>query len=73
MSIENDWSRADFLIVRALEDGVAVCGLSRGEHTKIHHSERLSKDEVMIAQFTEHTAAIKVKGKSRDFDKVWGD
>ncbi|MDF2815684.1 MAG: transcription attenuation protein MtrB, partial [Paenibacillus sp.] len=29
-----------------------------------HHTEKLDKGEVMIAQFTEHTSAVKVRGKA---------
>ncbi|OZU90107.1 trp RNA-binding attenuation protein MtrB [Virgibacillus indicus] len=55
---------SDFFVIRALEDGVNVIGLTRGTDTKFHHSEKLDKDEVMIAQFTEHTSAVKVRGKA---------
>lgn len=57
-------SSADFIIIKALENGVNVIGLTRGESTKFHHSEKLDRGEVMIAQFTEHTSAIKVRGKA---------
>ncbi len=56
--------KVDFVVVRILEDSVQVCGLTRGEQTKIHHSEKLNKDEVMIAQFTENSVAIKVERKA---------
>ena len=55
---------SDFIIIKALENGVNVIGLTRGESTKFHHSEKLDKGEIMIAQFTEHTSAIKVRGKA---------
>ncbi|CEH30008.1 MULTISPECIES: trp RNA-binding attenuation protein MtrB [Aneurinibacillus] len=54
----------EFIVIKALENGVNVIGLTRGESTKFHHSEKLDKGEVMIAQFTEHTSAIKVRGKA---------
>jgi transcription attenuation protein (tryptophan RNA-binding attenuator protein) len=54
----------DFIIIKALENGVNVIGLTRGESTRFHHSEKLDKGEIMIAQFTEHTSAIKVRGKA---------
>ncbi|SFE33844.1 trp RNA-binding attenuation protein MtrB [Alteribacillus iranensis] len=54
----------DFFIIRAEEDGVNVIGLTRGTNTRFHHSEKLDKGEVMIAQFTEHTSAVKVRGKA---------
>ena len=40
-------------------------GLTRGSDTRFHHSEKLDKGEVMIAQFTEHTSAIKIRGKAQ--------
>ncbi|TDL34729.1 trp RNA-binding attenuation protein MtrB [Jeotgalibacillus sp. S-D1] len=54
----------DFFSIKALEDGVNVIGLTRGTDTKFHHSEKLDKGEVMIAQFTEHTSAVKIRGKA---------
>jgi transcription attenuation protein (tryptophan RNA-binding attenuator protein) len=54
----------DYVVIKALEDGVNVIGLTRGSDTRFHHSEKLDKGEVMIAQFTEHTSAIKVRGKA---------
>ncbi|OFW79676.1 MAG: tryptophan RNA-binding attenuation protein [Alicyclobacillus sp. RIFOXYA1_FULL_53_8] len=53
----------DYFVIRALENGVQVIGLTRGSETKFHHAEKLDKDEVMIAQFTEHTSAMKIRGK----------
>jgi transcription attenuation protein (tryptophan RNA-binding attenuator protein) len=41
-----------------------VIGLTRGQDTRFHHTEKLDKGEVMIAQFTEHTSAVKVRGKA---------
>lgn len=59
MEIKND-----FFVIKAKENGVNVIGLTRGKDTRFHHTEKLDKDEVMIAQFTEHTSAVKVRGKS---------
>ena len=55
----------DYIVVRAKEDGVHVIGLTRGNDTKFHHSEKLDNGEVMIAQFTEHTSAMKIRGKAK--------
>lgn len=55
---------SDFIVIKALENGVNVIGLTRGSDTRFHHSEKLDKGEVMIAQFTEHTSAVKVRGKA---------
>lgn len=54
----------DFIVIKAKENGVNVIGLTRGNDTRFHHSEKLDKGEVMVAQFTEHTSAIKVRGKA---------
>ncbi|TGB04527.1 trp RNA-binding attenuation protein MtrB [Halobacillus salinus] len=54
----------DFFVIKAMEDGVNVIGLTRGTDTRFHHSEKLDRGEVMIAQFTEHTSAVKVRGKA---------
>lgn len=54
----------EFVIIKALENGVNVIGLTRGQDTRFHHTEKLDRGEVMIAQFTEHTSAIKVRGKA---------
>jgi len=55
----------DYVVVKALQDGVTIIGLTRGKDTKFHHSEKLDRGEVMIAQFTEHTSAIKVRGRAQ--------
>ena len=57
-------SSSDFIVIKAEEDGVHVIGLTRGTDTKFHHSEKLDDGEVMIAQFTEHTSAMKIRGKA---------
>lgn len=56
---------SDYIVIKAIDDGVSVIGLTRGNDTKFHHSEKLDKGEVMIAQFTEHTSAIKVRGNAK--------
>lgn len=55
--------QSEYIIIEAEEDGVHVIGLTRGTDTKFHHSEKLDAGEVMIAQFTEHTSAMKIRGK----------
>jgi len=63
-NMESLHNKSDYFVIKALEDGVNVIGLTRGTETRFHHSEKLDKGEVMIAQFTEHTSAIKVRGKA---------
>ncbi|WP_455661235.1 trp RNA-binding attenuation protein MtrB [Pradoshia sp.] len=64
---EGNLTQNDYIIVKAEEDGVNVIGLTRGEDTRFHHSEKLDKGEVLFVQFTEHTSAIKIRGKARMF------
>lgn len=59
----------DYVVVRALEDGVTIIGLTRGKDTKFHHTEKLDRGEVMLFQFTEHTSAMKIRGKAEIFTK----
>ncbi|MCD6318283.1 trp RNA-binding attenuation protein MtrB [Candidatus Aerophobetes bacterium] len=60
---------ADYIIIKALEKGVTIIGLTRGDITKILHTEKLDKGELLVAQFTEHTSAIKVRGKAEIITK----
>ena len=60
---------AEYVVVKALEDGVSIIGLTRGDATRFHHSEKLDKGEVMIAQFTENTSAIKIRGKAEIYSR----
>lgn len=56
--------QSEYIVIKAKEDGVHVIGLTRGDDTKFHHTEKLDDGEVMIAQFTEHTSAMKVRGEA---------
>lgn len=60
---------SEYIVVRALENGVTIIGLTRGRDTKFHHSEKLDKGEVMIFQFTEHTSAMKIRGQAVIYTK----
>ncbi len=55
--------QAEYVVVKALEDGVTIIGLTRGKETKFNHTEKLDNGEILVAQFTEHTSAIKIRGK----------
>lgn len=55
---------SDFIVVKAHENGVSVIGLTRGQETKFAHSEKLDAGEVWIAQFTEFTSAMKIRGRA---------
>lgn len=55
---------SEYFVIKAKEQGVQVIGLTRGRDTRFHHTEKLDKGEVMLAQFTDHTSAVKVRGKA---------
>ncbi|OXM16650.1 trp RNA-binding attenuation protein MtrB [Paenibacillus herberti] len=55
---------ADYIVIKAKDQGVQVIGLTRGTDTRFHHTEKLDKGEVLIAQFTDHTSAIKIRGRA---------
>lgn len=57
-------TNGDYIVIKAKDQGVQVIGLTRGHDTKFHHTEKLDKNEVMICQFTDHTSAIKIRGKA---------
>ena len=61
---EEAGSGGRYVVVKALEDGVVIMGLTRGKDTRSHHSERLDAGEVLVAQFTQLTAAIKIRGRA---------
>lgn len=60
----------EYVVVRALEDGVTIIGLTRGKDTRFHHTEKLDRGEVMLFQFTEHTSAMKIRGKADILTKL---
>jgi len=59
----------DYIVIKAEEDGVNIIGLTRGKDTRFHHTEKLDSGEAYIAQFTETTSAIKVRGKCKLYTK----
>ncbi len=59
----------DYIVVKALEDGVTIIGLTRGKDTKFHHTEKLDAGEIYVAQFTEITSAVKIRGKVKLYTK----
>jgi transcription attenuation protein (tryptophan RNA-binding attenuator protein) len=65
--LKNNTQNNEYVVIKAIEDGVHVIGLTRGTDTRFHHSEKLDQGEVMIAQFTEHTSAIKIRGNAKIF------
>lgn len=61
--------QSEYFVIKAKDNGVHVIGLTRGQDTRFHHTEKLDKGEVMIAQFTDHTSAVKVRGKALIYTK----
>ena len=59
----------DYVLIKAEEDGVTIIGITRGKDTRFHHTEKLDKGEVYIAQFTEITSAMKIRGKAVIYTK----
>ncbi|WP_010631657.1 trp RNA-binding attenuation protein MtrB [Sporolactobacillus vineae] len=64
MDVNREEVLGEYFVIKAEEDGVNVIGLTRGAETRFFHTEKLDRGEVMIAQFTEHTSAIKVHGRA---------
>lgn len=60
---------SDYIVIRALENGVTVIGLTRGQETKFSHTEKLDAGELWISQFTEHTSAMKIRGMAEVYTK----
>lgn len=54
----------EYVAIKAAENGVTIIGLTRGRDTKFHHTEKLDKGELLLAQFTENTSAIKIRGRA---------
>lgn len=59
---ENSQANGDYVVVKALENGVTVIGVTRGVENRFLHTEKLDEGEVWIAQFTEHISAMKIRG-----------
>ncbi len=62
--VEMEPTNGEYIVIKAHEQGVHVIGLTRGQNTKFHHTEKLDRGEILIAQFTDHTSAIKIRGKA---------
>lgn len=61
---EFEKASGSYLIIKALEDNVSIIGLTRGKDTRLHHTEKLDKGEIYVAQFTEVTSAMKIRGNA---------
>lgn len=69
MDKEFSFTGEDYIAVKALDSGVQIIGLTRGDETKSHHIEKLDGGEVLIAQFTQKTSAIKIRGNAEVYTK----
>jgi transcription attenuation protein (tryptophan RNA-binding attenuator protein) len=63
-SMNMDAGQQEYIVIKAKDNGVQVIGLTRGQDTKFHHTEKLDKGEVLIVQFTDHTSAMKIRGNA---------
>ena len=59
-----DPSTGDYIVIIALENGVNLIGMTRGRDTRLLHTEKLDAGEVIIAQFTDNTSAMKIRGRA---------
>ncbi|MBD9009398.1 MAG: trp RNA-binding attenuation protein MtrB [Clostridiales bacterium] len=66
----DETTNSDYITIVAEEDGVTIIGLTRGRDTKFHHTEKLDAGEAYIAQFTEMTSAMKIRGKAKLYTKM---
>lgn len=62
---ENTAAAGEYIVVKALENGVTVTGVTRGAENKFLHTEKLEEGEVWLAQFTEHISAMKIRGRAK--------
>lgn len=67
--MDTNMQRNEYIAIKALEKGVNIIGLTSGKDTRFHHTEILDAGEVFVAQFTEMTTAIKIKGKAVVYTK----
>lgn len=54
----------DIVVVKALEGGASLIGMTRGRETRLQHTEKADAGEVIIAQFTDNISAMKVRGNA---------
>ncbi|BDF59398.1 transcription attenuation protein MtrB [Christensenellaceae bacterium] len=65
----SDKSTEEYVVIKALESGVNVIGMTRGKDTRLQHTEKLTAGDVLLAQFTDNISAIKISGKARILTK----
>src|SRR6266480_1143099 len=69
---EDEEASGRYIVVKALEDGVVIMGLTRGKDTRSHHSERLDAGEVLVAPIGARTKRLAVvTAWSRRWRTAW--
>lgn len=66
---EQGTAAGDYIVIKALENGVTVIGVTRGAENRFLHTEKLDDGEIWIAQFTEHVSAMKIRGAAKIYTK----
>lgn len=66
---ERGMAGGDYVVIKALENGVTVTGVTRGAENRFLHTEKLDEGEIWIAQFTEHVSAMKIRGAADVYTK----
>ena len=56
MKQDNDARFGEYIVVK---------GMTRGDDTRLKHTEVLAKGEVLVAQFTENISAMKIRGMTQ--------
>lgn len=69
LSGESGTMGGDYIVVKALENGVTVTGVTRGAENRFLHTEKLDDGEVWVAQFTEHVSAMKIRGAAKIYTR----
>jgi len=65
----NDKNTEEYVVIKALENGVNVIGMTRGKDTRLQHTEKLTSGDVLLAQFTDNISAIKISGRAQILTK----
>ena len=65
----NDKNTEEYVVIKALENGVNVIGMTRGKDTRLQHTEKLTSGDVLLAQFTDNISAIKISRRARILTK----
>ena len=67
--MENNNQANEYVVIKALDNGVCVMGVAKSGNARYNHTEKLAKGEVYIFQFCENTSAFKVTGNAEILTK----